>query len=454
DVGGAADAAARAAQLAPHEPAALVLQGEVVRQRYGLIAALPWFDAALARDAYYPAALAEQAATLGDLGRNADMLAATRALLAARPGDARALYLQAVLAARAGKPDLSRRLLQATGSVLADLPGARLLKGALAFDAGQFEQAAVEWGRLAAAQPLNVSVRRLLAVALYRSGDGPAAVSVLRPVVLRADADSYALTLAAAIGPGALALVDRAAMTPGEARVFASDTRVATLRVEAAGAPADPTYALGAIRGMVAADQNDAAVAAARALVAATPGAPPAHLALGDALMAARRPHDALQAYARAADLRVDEPTMLRLVDGAARAGDRPQGARTLALYIAQNPQSVTARRLLGRWQVDAGEHAAAIETLEGVRRVVGSRDAILLADLALAYAGDDDGAVARVYGRAAYALSPMNARVADAYGVALAAAGEIEGARQLLAKAVALAPGDTAIAEHRRQLR
>ena len=137
-----------------------------------------------------------------------------------------------------------------------------------------------------------------------------------------------------------------------------------------------------------------------------------------------------------------------------ARSGDRAQAARTLALYLEQNPQSITARRLLGRWQNDAGDHAAAIETLEEVRRVVGNRDALLLADLAIAYAGDDDGAVARVYGRTAYALAPMSARVVDAYGIALAAAGEIEGARQLRAKAAVLAPGDEAIAEHRRRLR
>ena len=38
-------------------------------------------------------------------------------------------------------------------------------------------------------------------------------------------------------------------------------------------------------------------------------------------------------------------------------------------------------------------------------------------------------------------------------YGVALAASGNIDGARQLLDKAVRLAPGDPAIAGHRRQL-
>ena len=109
--------------------------------------------------------------------------------------------------------------------------------------------------------------------------------------------------------------------------------------------------------------------------------------------------------------------------------------------------------RLLGHWQVASGDWDKAIETLEGVRRRVGNRDGGVLIDLALAYAGSDDGAIAVRYGKAAYSLAPMNAAAADAYGVALAASGNSDGARQLLDKAVRLAPGDAVIASHRRQL-
>ena len=99
------------------------------------------------------------------------------------------------------------------------------------------------------------------------------------------------------------------------------------------------------------------------------------------------------------------------------------------------------------------GESDAAVETLESVRRMAGNRDAALLADLALAYAAGKDPAVARSYGRAAYRLAPMNAGVCDAYAVALAAAGDLAEARQLAAKAVALAPGDPVIATHARRI-
>ena len=460
DVGGAADAAGHASTLAPWEPAALVLEGEVVRSRYGLAAALPWFDAALKRDAYYPPALIDQAATLGDLGRNADMLASTRALMAARPGDARALYFQSVLAARAGRLDLARSLLSLTGDTVNDLPGAILLGGAIDYQQGKDEQAIGKWRRLQQMQPLNIGVRRLLASALLRSGDAVGAREMLRPVVLRDDADAYSLRLAARAfevtgdRTGAATLLDRAqAGGRGAAPAFASTDDIGTLQAGAAQAPSDPTYAIGLMRGLI--DQRDTAgaIAGAHTLVAASPGAPAAQLALGDALVAAGRYADAIAPYARAADLSFDEPTMLRLVDADGHAGHGRDAAATLALYLAQNPQSATARRLLGHLQVVSGQFDAAIETLETVRGVVGNRDVALLTDLAIAYAGAGDGDVARRYAAGAYALAPMNASVADAYGVALAAAGDPDGARQMIAKATTLAPTDPAIAAHRRQI-
>jgi len=459
DLGGASEAAGIAARVAPGEPAALTLQGEVVRARYGLMAALPWFRAALARDPRYPPALAEAAATLGDLGRSVEMLGLTRQLLAVRPGDARALYLQAVLALRADKPELARNLLQA-GGLWAGVPGVQLLDGAVDYRAGRFEQAAIKWRRLAGDQPLNVTVRRLLASALLRSGDPAGALDAIRPVALRADADPYALDLAVAgfaamqDRRAAAGWQDRAGQPGGGVAAFATDRPLASLRAAAAGAPADPTFGLGVIRGLVEAGDGAGAIAAARVLAAQSPGSPAAQGALGDALALARRSGEAVGAYARAAALRFDEPAMLRLVEALGRAGRRDDAARTLALYLAQSPQSVAARRLLGRWQIEGGLFAQAAATLEGVRRRVGSRDAALLAGLALAHAGADRGETAVRHARAAYRLQPTGARVADAYAVALAAAGDLDGARQLADKAVALSPRDPVIAGHRRQLR
>ncbi|KQS46724.1 MULTISPECIES: tetratricopeptide repeat protein [unclassified Sphingomonas] len=421
DVGGATIAAANAVSLDRRRPAALMLQGDVVRSRYGLVAALPWFEAALQRDAYYPPALIDYAATLGDAGRNVEMLAATRRALLARPGDPNALYLQAVLAARAGRIPLAQVLLDKTHALDA-VPGTLLLRGDLDYAQGRFAQAAVQWRKLVQMQPSNIAARQLLGLALLRAGNAGGAITVLRPIAARPDADSYSPTLIAraleAVGNrvGAAAFLDRAAA----AAVSSSPTALA-------GRPV--------------------------ARVIATPGAPATQLALGDSLVAAGRYGDAARAYTQAADLSFDEPTMRRLVDTLARAGRAQDSATALVLYLLQNPQSLVGARMLGHRQVASGEWDRAIDTLESVRARVGNQDGGVLADLALAYAGSDDGAIAVRYSRAAYALSPMRAAAADAYGIALAANGDLVGARQLLVKATQLAPTDAAIAGHLRQL-
>lgn len=459
-VAAAADASAHALRLRPGDPVVLTLAAQLMRTRYGLVASLPWFEAALQRDAYFYPALVEYAATLGDAGRYRDMLAASRRALAARPDAIAPLYLQAILATRAGRADLARDLLQRAGVGGADLPGATLAAGAVAYGGGRYERAIDAWRQLAVAQPLNVTMRRLLAAALLRSGDAAGAIAALAPVVARADADTYALTLAARAQERsgdrvrAAMLLDRAASgTRGPSAVFASDQGVAARVADAAAAPGDPNYILGVIRAQLTQGDVAGAVARARALVARAPGSPAPLLALGDALAIGGRYAEAAPVYARAADLAFDEPTMLRVVDAWGRAGNPRAAAAALSLYRQQNPQSLVAARLLGHWQVLAGDSDSAIETLEDVRRLVGDRDASLLADLAYAYAAADEGAVARVYARAAYRLQPMNASVCDAYAVSLAAAGEIDGARQLAAKALALAPRDPVIADHARRI-
>ena len=446
DVGGAAEATGRAVALAHGEPGAMTLAGEVVRTRFGLQAALPWFAAALKRDAYYHPALIEQAATLGDLGRYREMLTATRRALASKPKSPQALYLQAVLAARAGRDDLARRLLQLTGGTIDGVPGVLLLGGALDFRRGDGDQAVAKWRRLVDAQPMNVAARRLLGLALLRSGDPRASLEVLRPIVMRGDADGYTLRLAARAlertgdRAGAAVLLDRAARDGGDPTPFASDTSVGALGAAAKEAPGDPTFQIGLIRGLLGRGDAAAAVSRAQGLVAASPGAPAARLALGDALVATGRRGDAATAYRRAADLAFDLPTMLRLVDALGRTGDARGAATALSLYLGQNPRAIEARRILGHWQVEAGEDAAAVLTLEALRRTAGSRDSAALADLALAYAGTGDASEALRHARAAYRLAPMSPAAIEAYAAALELGGNRQAAAQLSAKARAVA--------------
>ena len=108
DLRGAIEASTRAVALDPNDPDALILRGQLVRTQFGLTAALPWFEGVLKRDPYNHDALIEYAATLGDAGQANAMLDATRRALAVRPGSAQAYYLQAVLAARAGRYALAQ----------------------------------------------------------------------------------------------------------------------------------------------------------------------------------------------------------------------------------------------------------------------------------------------------------------------------------------------------------
>ena len=456
DIAGAAANAQQAVTLDPANLAALTLRGELVREQFGLAAALPWFEAALQRDAYYHPALIEYAATLGDMGRYNDMLAATRKALAARPGSPQALYLQAVLAARAENYDLARSLMQRTRGAIDRLPGALLLGGMLDYQAGNYGQATVSWRELVGRQPMNITARRLLGAALLRSGDQKEALDVLRPVALRGDADSYTLGLVGRAFEAngerdwAARFLDRAAW-PAKAgsTPFGADDGLAALTAAADEDPGNQVLAVAAIKGMVDAGRSAPALARARALAAGNPGAPAAHLLVGDLLMTQRQYGAAAEAYRHAADIRFDEGTMLRTAEALDLAGRRPEAANVLALFLTQHPENIAALRLAAHWQIAAGEWDAAIATLENVRSRIGSRDAGLLAELALAYLGSGDTDQAAAFADAAYDLAPLNPAATDAYGWVLYAAGENGKAADLLEKAVALAPDNPQLRWH-----
>ena len=416
----------------------------------------PGSRTALAHDAYYHPALIDYAATLGDVGRYGDMLAATRSALAAQPGSPQALYLQAVLAARAGNDDLARSLLARTGGKLGGLPGALLLSGTLAYKAGAYQEAVTQWRGLVGEQPTNIVARRLLGAALLRTGDPRGSLDALRPVALRTDADSYTLSLVARAfeqsgeRDWAAKYLDRAGVPAvAGSNPFGSDDGLPQLSAVAQSAPDEPVAQLGLIRGLIDAGDTAAALGKAQALVALTPGAPAAHIAVGDTLMAMRRFGDAANEYRKAADIRFDEPTMLRATDALDRAGRREEAANVLALFLSQNPQNVAAQRLTAHWQIAGGDWDAAIETLEGLRQRIGNRDAALLAELSYAYTGDGDAATGLVYGKAAYALAPMNPAATDAYGWALYQQGKSEPALQLLEKAASIAPDHAVLRWH-----
>lgn len=460
DMSGAIAASQKAVELDGGDIDALVLRGELVRSQYGLVASLPWFENALKRDPLYHDALIQYAATLGDAGRTIEMLAATRRALEARPGSPQALYLQAVLAARAGNYDLARSLVEQTGGSIDSLPGMLLLTGTLDLESGDIQQAIDKLRQLTDMQPDNAVARTLYAQALLRSDAARNALDVLRPVVLRADADSYPLTLAARaferIGDRGQAarFLDRAAQPAhGDSGPLGVGDSPATLAAAAQQHPGDASAVVPYIRALLISGDSNGAFSRARQFAQDNPGSPVALAAYGDMLMVTGRYADAAGVYKQAADLRFDEPTMLRLVEALGRSGHAADASNALALFLSQNPNNLTALRLSAHWQLANGQVDAAIDTLEGLRARVGERDAAIETDLAAAYSASGDTDSAESHGESAYALAPANPAAADAYGWALYQGGDLQGALDLLQKAVALSPRHPGLHWHLAQL-
>ncbi|GAA4761994.1 hypothetical protein GCM10023219_02730 [Stakelama sediminis] len=456
DLAGAITASVRAVQLAPGNTNALLLRAHMVRDQYGPMASLPWFEAALKRDPWRYSTLIEYAATLGDLGRYRPMLAAVRKAMLAEPDDPRGYYLQAVLAARAGNYDLARGILAHVGDAMGDVPGMMLLQGSLDLQASNPQQAVTELQQLVGVQPMNLVARRLLAQAYIESGSPQDALDILKPMATRADADPYTLRLTARAfeqrGDRIMAakFLDRASYpSGGGATPFSPDDGLATLDLAVDDSPNQAQAILPYVRGLLTDGRTEQALAQAQEAVQANPGAPAVQMLLGDVLVTQHRYDDAVQAYRRAATIRFDEPIMLRLVNTLDAGGDRQGAARVLALFLSQNPENVTALRIAAQWQLASGDDAAAVNTLEGLRKRLGNRDATLLAQLATACAALGENARATRYGAQAYALAPADPAVVDAYGWALHGAGKDTLALQLLRKAVAIAPDHAGLRWH-----
>src|SRR5690606_30187586 len=114
--------AERALVLGPKSPRALHFMGQLVRDSRGLRAGLGWFARGVVENPEDLLLLKDYAATLGELGRTKDMLRITRAMIALDPDNADAFFLQAVMAARAGKLNLARRLMWRTGDAYDEVP--------------------------------------------------------------------------------------------------------------------------------------------------------------------------------------------------------------------------------------------------------------------------------------------------------------------------------------------
>lgn len=369
----AIEAADRAVKLSPKDPRALELRGLLIREQFGLYAALPWFEAGLQAAPDDPRLLGEYAATLGDMGQYKAMLVVCRKLAQVDPGNVRALYLQAVLAARAGQTTLARQILLNTGKTLQDMPAAVLLNGILEYRAGNTNLAVGHFDRLVRMQPENLQARMLLVRALKRQGLDAEAIEAAGiwvnqqfapPYLLAATGRAYIAIGRKREGAALIARADEVGQQAAEP--ISSGQPLGALALSYADAPNFAGSAVPYIRGLIGAGDELRAIAVADRLRLANPGAAGAWLLSGDARLAAGDELGALDLYGRAALIRFNLPTLLR-IDHTMRALGRPADANAMvARYLSQNPGSPQALKLLafGREAVGNREGATRIETV------------------------------------------------------------------------------------------
>jgi tetratricopeptide (TPR) repeat protein len=384
-------------------------------------------------------ALLERAATFGDMGRMTAMLADARAASALEPAHPLPYFLQATLAARGRDFVLARSLLARTRGAYDNMPAGMLLASAIAYQSNDFEDAARRLARLAQMQPGNIKARRLLAAARLKLGDNKGAIDAVRTLADRPDADSYTLSLVAA----ALERQgDRALAARYRARAAAPQQGA-----HAAYLWSDSSHpGAVAVGQLLVAGRQGEALARARQMQAAMPGAADVHLLAGDVLAAGGNHKGAAEEYRRAANLAFTESSALRLIGALGRAGDGAAADGVLQLFAAQNPRNLSAQQMLAARAMAAGQWEEAAARYERLRARIGNGDAALLNNLAWAYAKADDYDRAAAYARRAWTLAPGNPATAETLGWALYRRGDVAQGLALLQAARRGRAADVAI--------
>lgn len=419
----AIDAAERALTLDPGNVRAIEFRGQLVRDRDGLLAAIPWFQRAIAADPRDVSAQLEYAATLGELGQATECLAATRRVLELSPDNPRAFYLQAVLAARAGNHTLARGLLTRTRGKLDDQPGVQMLRGVLEIAAGNPGAASEALESVLRSRPDDLHARELLLRAIVMAGHYRYATLRFADDVRNDAASPYMLT------------------TIARAWEVMGDRQRAGELLDRAARPVRPELRVlrdaGAIGQLLAQGQGGTARAVSETNRRSAPGSYEAQALAGDVELVSGNPLAAQARYAQAARIRMPENLFERRLAAYALAHDAAAAGALVRNYLAQHPNSRVALRVAARFAAGQGDMARARTILVWLRDNGCRHDVELLSDLAVAEAAMGDLSAAQLDALAAYRIQRANPLAARALGYAYRAAGEHTAeATALLAKA------------------
>jgi cellulose synthase operon protein C len=446
---GASDAAQYAASLDQNNVRVLEFNGRMIRERYGLMAALPWFERALAVNAQDVPTLEEYGITLGEVGRYRDMLSQARKILSVSRKSGRAYYMQAVIAVRARQYGLAQRILSISGATINEMPGAMLISAISEYELGNFNKATDILDKLVSMQPYNKIARQLLARSKQRAGNNIEALDAIKPISVRSDIDTYSALIT---GRAFEAQGDRARAAAGLTEASRPSIRnniplsgALSLSSAANAAnqhPGDARFIIPYIRALLNAGQTDAALTIANKLQANSPGVAASHMMVGDIISLQGRTAEAIQAYQRSRNIAFSEGIMLRLVSAYRRIGQEAKAREILNAFAYFNPQNLSAQLLLAYALLDQKRWDEAIDPLEKIRYRIGYNDSILTANIARAYSGAGQHAQAVSNATIAYKLDPTNPMATLIYAQVLLKSGtRPKAAAELFQKVLLLIP-------------
>ncbi len=448
---GAWQAAQKALAINTKNVRAIELLGRLARFDQGMAPALKWFERGLALSPDDIPLLEEQAATLGELGRASEMLAVVRKIVSLDRRNGQAYYMQAVIAARAGKYPLARRILLLAGAAINELPAAQMLLGISEYQSGNFNAAILSFQKLLERQPYNMRVRNMLARSMYRSGDALDSLEVIGRTAMRTDASKYSQNLAGR----ALEALDRrqeatkfldiaSQSTGGSGGILPEQLSNITTADEARRDPGDARRVIPQIRNLAASGQLAAAQSEADRLQRENPGIADAHILSGDVAMLRGQISTAILDYEAARKISFSEGAFLKLVDAYRNSKDERAARQVINAFLRANPANWQALRLHAYAMLDDGNWGAALPTLTVLQARIGYNEPVLMTNLARAYSGLDRHDEAVAIANTALKIAPANFMVNRYAGLIFAKSKKHPKASvELLEKALSYFPGN-----------
>lgn len=441
---GAQEASARALVLEPGNPRALEFAGQLARDAQGVRAALPFFARAVQAAPQDVELALQYAATLGEAGDYAAMLTVIRALEDEGGQQPQAFYLQAVLAARAGKDEVARRIWWQTGGAFSGTAAGLLVDGIIEYRAGNAAVAVDRLSQLSRMQPGNYLARVLLARALVANGEANVAIALLLPLAGRPDASPYVLVLAGRAyeqmgqRDKAAPYLDRAAAMASVAPGYSP----ALVLLDDGGRMAQPDDLAQHLRNLFRQGSVAEAVSTASGVLGEVPGSVDLQFIAGDTAWLAGDSTAALQLFGQSGAVRSTWPLAQRRALILAGQGNGLAARRLLSAHLASNPQDQPVALLLGRSLLAAGQQQRAAMVLRHAASLgAGPHDPLLLADLAELEQAMGHPQAAQERAGAAHALARGNRRTAQVLARIMQMQGDLPTAgAALLAKANQLA--------------